>query len=145
MNAATFAPPLFILRPLCQPQHFAMPHPFTLPTTSSTLLSAYFTCSSHPSLLLTATTRRSVLKDALKKHKRLSAQGKAGNLSTVQDAIVAYLPYLFALNTASGYRDIGSERVDVDVMKPLEVEWRATLSAALPVSSSLSLAKGNAE
>ncbi|KAK4636101.1 pH-response regulator protein palC [Fulvia fulva] len=109
-----------------------MPFPFTLPTTSSVLLSDYFDSVTHPSLPLSATTRRSVLKDALKKHKRLPPQAQATNLSTVQDAVASYLPYLLALNTGSGYRDIGPEKLDVEVKKPLETEWRSTLSAALP-------------
>jgi hypothetical protein len=109
-----------------------MPFPFTLPTTSSALLSDFCESATHPSLPLTATTRRSVLKDALKKHKRLSPQAKVVNLPTVQDAVTSYLPYLLALNSGSGYRDIGSERIDVEVRQPLQVEWRSTLSAALP-------------
>lgn len=109
-----------------------MPFPFQLPTTSSVLLSDFFSSATHPSLPLQATTRRSVLKDALKKYKRLPANSRASNLSTVQDALTAYIPYLLTLNTASGYRDIGDERVDVEIVKPLEVEWRTTLSAAIP-------------
>jgi hypothetical protein len=109
-----------------------MPYPFQLPTTGSVLLSDYLTSSSHPSLPLTATTKRSVLKDALKKHKRLSAKDQAAHLPAVQDAVKAYIPYLLALSSASGYRDVGSERVDVDIVKPLEVEWRTTVSATLP-------------
>lgn len=109
-----------------------MPFPFALPTTSSVLLSDYFESVTHPSLPLSATTRRSVLKDALKKHKRLSPQARAANLPTVQDAITSYIPYLLALNTGSGYRDVGPENVDVEVKKPLEVEWRSTLSTTLP-------------
>jgi hypothetical protein len=80
---------------------------------------------------LLATTKRSVLKDALKKHKRTPARGQPSHLQAVQDAINAYLPYLLALNTASGYRDIGNEEVDVKIVKPLEVEWRTTISATL--------------
>jgi hypothetical protein len=109
-----------------------MPFPFTLPTTSSVLLSEVFTSATHPSLPLEATTKRSVLKDALKKHKRLPASSKASHLSTVQDALTSYIPYLLALNTASSYRDIGDERVDVGFIKPLEVEWRTTISTSLP-------------
>lgn len=96
------------------------------------MLSDYFDSVTHPSLPLSATTRRSVLKDALKKHKRLSPQAKATNLPTVQDAIKGYLPYLLALNAGSGFRDIGPERLDVEIKKPLEVEWRSTLSNTLP-------------
>jgi hypothetical protein len=109
-----------------------MPFPFPLPTTSSVLLSDVFTSTTHPSLPLQATTKRSVLKDALKKHKRLPAGSRSSHLSTVQDALNGYIPYLLCLNTASSYRDVGDERVDVELVKPLEVEWRATLSAALP-------------
>ncbi|EME49074.1 hypothetical protein DOTSEDRAFT_49406 [Dothistroma septosporum NZE10] len=109
-----------------------MPFPFELPTTSSVLLSEYFDSVTHPSLPLAAATRRSVLKDALKKHKRLTPQAQATNISTVQDAVAGYLPYLLALNTGSGYRDVGPESLDVEVKKPLETEWRSTLSAALP-------------
>ena len=109
-----------------------MPFPFTLPTTSSVLLSESFESVTHPSLPLQATTKRSVLKDALKKHKRLAAASRASHLPTVQDALTGYIPYLFTLNTATSYRDVGNERVDVEVVKPLEVEWRTTLTATPP-------------
>ncbi|GAB1744794.1 hypothetical protein NU219Hw_g2610t1 [Hortaea werneckii] len=109
-----------------------MPFPFTLPTTSSVLLTDCFESATHPSLPLVATTKRSVLKDALKKHKRLSAREQTAHLSTVQDAVLNYLPYLGALNAAAGFGDVGIERVDLGVKKPMEVEWRTTLSATLP-------------
>ncbi|CAK4032572.1 Hypothetical predicted protein [Lecanosticta acicola] len=109
-----------------------MPFPFTLPTTSSVLLPDFYDSVTHPSLPLTATTRRSVLKDALKKHKRLQPHAKESDLPAVQDAASSYLPYLLALNAGSGYRDVGPERLDVEVKRPLEVEWRSTLSVALP-------------
>lgn len=105
-----------------------MPFPFTLPTTSSVLLSDFFDSVTHPSLPLTATTRRSVLKDALKRHKRLPSNSKESNLPAIQDAANAYLPYLLALNAGSGYRDVGPEKLDVEVKRPLEVEWRGVLS-----------------
>ena len=109
-----------------------MPFPFTLPTTSSVLLSSFLTSTTHPSLPLTATTKRSVVKDALKKYKRLSPQSRATHLSSVQDALNGYIPYLLVLNTASSYRDVGNERVDVEIVKPLEAEWRTTLAATPP-------------
>lgn len=109
-----------------------MPFPFALPTTSSANLSEFLTSSTHPSLPLLATTKRSVFKDALKKHKRTAPRDQPSHLPAVQDAANAYIPYLLALNTASGYRDIGTEEVDVDIVKPLEVEWRMTISATLP-------------
>ena len=109
-----------------------MPFAYTLPTTSSVLLSDFFESATHPSLPLTATTRRSVLKDALKKHKRLPPREKATHLPVVQDALNNYIPYLLALNTAAGFRDVGAERVDLGVKRPLEVEWRTTLAATFP-------------
>ena len=109
-----------------------MPFLFTLPTTSSVLLTDFFASVTHPSLPLTAATKRTVVKDALKKHKRLAASSRDGHLSTVQDALNAYIPYLLALSIASGYRDVGSDHVDLDFLKPLEAEWRLTLSHTVP-------------
>ena len=108
-----------------------MPFPFSLPTTSSANLSDFLTSSTHPSLPLLATTKRSVLKDALKKHKRTPARDQPSHLPAVQDAINAYLPYLLALNTASGHRDINTSEINVEILKPLQVEWRTTISATL--------------
>jgi hypothetical protein len=42
------------------------------------------------------------------------------------------VPYLLALNSGSGYRDLGPEKLDVEIKNPLEVEWRTTLSATIP-------------
>ncbi|KAF1824408.1 uncharacterized protein K489DRAFT_408788 [Dissoconium aciculare CBS 342.82] len=109
-----------------------MPFPFVLPTTSSVLLPDYYDSVTHPSLPLAATTHRSVLKDALKKYKRSSPSERLSNLPALQEAIAGYLPYLQALNAGSGYRDVGPEKLDIEVKKPLEVEWRSTLSAAFP-------------
>jgi hypothetical protein len=109
-----------------------MPFPFVLPTTSSVLLPDYYDSITHPSLPLAATTHRSVLKDALKKYKRSSPSDRVSNLPALQEAVAGYLPYLQALNAGSGYRDVGPEKLDVEVKKPLEVEWRSTLSTAFP-------------
>jgi hypothetical protein len=109
-----------------------MPFPYALPTTGSANLSDFLTSGTHPSLPLLATTKRSLLKDALKKHKRTPPRDQPSHLPAVQDAINQYLPYLLALNTASGYRDVGNEEVDVETIKPLQVEWRTTISATLP-------------
>ena len=109
-----------------------MPFPFTLPTTSSVLLTDFFASNTHPSLPFTATTRRSLVKDALKKHKRLPLQSRDIHLQTLQDSLTNYIPYLLALSTASSFRDVANERVDVEILKPLQAEWRTTLSATLP-------------
>ncbi|EMC93423.1 hypothetical protein BAUCODRAFT_240101 [Baudoinia panamericana UAMH 10762] len=109
-----------------------MPFPFALPTTSSVLLSDFFESATHPSLPLTATTKRSLLKDTLKKHKRLAPREQASHLSTVQNALTEFIPYLLTLNAAVAFSDVDTERVDVGIRRPLEVEWRTTLSATLP-------------
>ncbi|KAM0721513.1 hypothetical protein Q7P37_002437 [Cladosporium fusiforme] len=109
-----------------------MPFPFALPTTSSTNLGDFLSSTTHPSLPLLATTKRSVFKDALKKHKRLPPRDQPSHLPAVQDAANAYIPYLLALSTASGYRDVGAEEVEVEIIKPLQVEWRTTICASLP-------------
>lgn len=109
-----------------------MPFPFTLPTTSSVLLTDFFTSDTHPSLPLTAATKRSVVKDALKKFKRLSPRDRPGNLPAVRDALLSYLPYLLAINDAAGFRNVESESVELQTTQPLQVEWRSTLSTSIP-------------
>ena len=109
-----------------------MPFPFTLPTTSSVLLSDCFESATHPSLPLAATTKRSVLKDALKKHKRLAPRDRPAHLTTVQSAVTAYLPYVLTINAASGFDDQGPSRVDLGIRKPLVTEWRTTISSTIP-------------
>ncbi|TKA22520.1 hypothetical protein B0A50_08060 [Salinomyces thailandicus] len=107
-----------------------MPYPLTLPTTSTLHLPQIYESATHPSLPLTATTLRSILKDALKKHKRLPSREKALHLPLIHDALTNYLPYLLALNSAAGFGDVGAEQnVDLGVKGPLVVEWRCTLTA----------------
>ncbi|KAK8213489.1 hypothetical protein M8818_002791 [Zalaria obscura] len=109
-----------------------MPFAFTLPTTSSITFTDFISSSSHPSLPLTATTYRSVLRDALKKHKRLSPSSQSAHLPTVQDAVKAYLPYILTLHAASQGREAAGERVDIASSKELEVEWRTTITSTIP-------------
>lgn len=109
-----------------------MPFPFALPTTSYLSLTDYFNSGTHPSLPLTATICRGVVRDALKKHKRLSPQSQASNLSNVLAALNEYIPYIFALDAGLTGAPINGEEVDVVLVKELEVQWRATLTATLP-------------
>ncbi|GAB7342507.1 hypothetical protein MBLNU457_g0698t2 [Dothideomycetes sp. NU457] len=110
-----------------------MPYPFNLPTTSNTHLASFFTSPSHPSLILTATTYRSVVRDALKKHKRLAPAAQASNLSTVQDALASYISILIPIYTSiTGHVIAQSERVSVTQIKEFECEWRCTLTASIP-------------
>jgi len=110
-----------------------MPFAFTLPTTSATNLDEFFVSTSHPSLILTATTHRSVLRDALKKHKRLTPASQASHLSTVQDAFISYLPFVLLIyESISGQRLSQVERIDLRQTKELLTEWRCTLSSSIP-------------
>lgn len=109
-----------------------MPFPFVLPTTSNISFTDYFSSSTHPSLPLAATSCRGVLRDALKRHKRLAPQSQPSNLSTVLSALNEYIPYLSALDAGLSGAKISGEEVDVVLAKELEVEWRSTLSATIP-------------
>jgi hypothetical protein len=106
-----------------------MPYPFALATTSFVSFSTFFSSSTHPSLPLQATNARTVLRDALKNHKRLPAAAQATSLATVQSALDAYVPYLFSIDAGLSGKPVAGEEVDVVLLKELEVEWRCTLSA----------------
>jgi hypothetical protein len=109
-----------------------MPFPFVLPTTSSLSFTDYFSSSTHPSLPLCATTARGVLRDALKKYKRIPPASQPSNLPTVLSALNDYIPYLFALDAGLSGTDCAGEEIDLVLVKELEVEWRTTLSASIP-------------
>ena len=110
-----------------------MPYPFSLPTTSATNLTTYFASQSHPSLILTATTHRSVVRDALKKHKRLAPAAQASNLSSVQDALTTYISFLLPIySSITGQAITQFSRVSISQIKEFECEWRCTLSASIP-------------
>ncbi|ROW02062.1 hypothetical protein VPNG_07654 [Cytospora leucostoma] len=110
-----------------------MPYPFVLPTTSAFSYSSNFTCDSHPSLPLTASTHRGVVRDVLKKHKRLPPSSQPSNLPTVLSAITNYLPYLLAVDSGLNHRTIGNGDEIFSIIQerpgaPLNIEWRATIS-----------------
>jgi hypothetical protein len=108
-----------------------MPFPFLLPTTSYLSFPQFFTSSTHPSLPAAATGTRAVLRDVLKRHKRLPPASQPAHLSTVLAALNGYIPYLFALDAGLSGHSVSGEEVDVVLAKELEVEWRCTLSATL--------------
>jgi len=68
----------------------------------------------------------------LKRYKRLPSQSQASGLSTVLSALNEYVPYLFALDAGLSGNRIAEEEVDIVLLKELEVEWRATLTASIP-------------
>jgi hypothetical protein len=109
-----------------------MPFPFALPTTSSISFTGYFNSGTHPSLPNCATTARGVVRDVLKRHKRIPAPSQASNLSTVQSALNDYIPYLFALDAGLSGTSCAGEEVDLVLVKELEVEWRSTLGSSIP-------------
>ncbi|KAF2013123.1 pH-response regulator protein-like protein palC [Aaosphaeria arxii CBS 175.79] len=109
-----------------------MPFPFLLPTTSSLSFTEYFSSNTHPSLPLCATTARGVLRDSLKRYKRIPESSQPSHLPAVLSALNAYLPYLFALDAGLSGTSCAGEEIDLVLVKELEVEWRTTLSATLP-------------
>ena len=107
-----------------------MPFPFSLPTTSQLSFHAHYSSSTHPSLISTATSYRSILRSALKKHKRLSPTLQPGHLPTISSALNEYLPYLIALDAGLSGRRVAGEEVDIALHSDIAVEWRPTLSAS---------------
>lgn len=110
-----------------------MPFPFVLPTTSAFSFSSSFSCESHPSLPLSASTYRGVVRETLKKHKRLPAASQPPNLPSVASSLLAYLPYLRAVDAGLGSRPLPGSREEVTVVLKTApaIEWRPTLSDAL--------------
>jgi hypothetical protein len=109
-----------------------MPFPFVLPTTSSISFTEYFNSSTHPSLPNCATTARGLVRDVLKRHKRIPPSSQASNLSTVQSALNEYIPFLFALDAGLSGASCAGEEIDLVLVKELEVEWRSTLGSSIP-------------
>ena len=109
-----------------------MPFAFQLPTTGSTSLTPCFSSSTHPSLPQTATIKRNTLRSVLKKHKRLTSQERSSNLTSIQNVIEEYLPYLFAIDAGLSSRPLDGEEIEISLRKELGVQWRSTLSQALP-------------
>ena len=109
-----------------------MPFPFTLPTTSSISFTDYVNSSTHPSLPNCATTARGVVRDVLKRHKRIPRSSQASNLPTILSALNDYIPYLFALDAGLSGAACAGEEIDLVLVKELEVEWRSTLGTSIP-------------
>ena len=109
-----------------------MPYAFVLPTTSNLSFSTFFQSDSHASLLLAATTHRNVVRNVLKKHKRLRLSEKTSNLSNVLAALKEYLPFLLALEAGLSGRRVVGEEIDLVLIKEIEVEWRASLTMTFP-------------
>ncbi|KAK5988910.1 pH-response regulator protein palC [Cladobotryum mycophilum] len=106
-----------------------MPFPFILPTTSSFSFSSSFACDSHPSLPLSASTYRGVVRDALKKHKRLPPSAKTSSLTTVISSLEGYVPYLLAVDAGLSNQGVaGGEVINAVLKTTPSIAWRPTLS-----------------
>lgn len=108
-----------------------MPFLFALPTTSNLSYSAFTSTNTHPSLPLTATSHRAVLRNVLKNHKRLPVQSRSANLSVVLVALKDYIPYLLALDTSLSGKPINDEEVHLALRKEIGAEWRTTLTRTI--------------
>ena len=108
-----------------------MPYAFILPTTSALSFSLFSNSTTHPSLPQSASTCRGVLRDVLKKHKRLTPSLKASNLNTILSALNGYIPYLFALDAALCDKPINEEEIELNLQREIRVEWRSTLATTI--------------
>ncbi|KAM5345328.1 hypothetical protein ACJ41O_011190 [Fusarium nematophilum] len=109
-----------------------MPFPFVLPTTSAFSFSSSFSSDSHPSLPLNASTYRGVVRDALKKHKRLPPTSQISNLNTVVSSLNGYIPYLLALDDGLSNKSLANgEFISVVLKTSPVIEWRPTLSGEI--------------
>ena len=109
-----------------------MPYTFLLPTTSDISYSKIFHSTTHPSLPSSATTHRLVLRNVLKKHKRLPGHSQSSDLANIVSALEAYIPYLFALDTGLSGKEVNREEIDIALVAEVEVEWRTSLAATIP-------------
>ncbi|KAK3942719.1 hypothetical protein QBC46DRAFT_283278 [Diplogelasinospora grovesii] len=107
-----------------------MPYPFVLPTTSAFSFSSSLSCESHPSLPLHASTHRGVVRDTLKKHKRLPPSSQSPNLSSVISSLNSYLPYLFAVDAGLSRKAVHGDEINVILKTAPLIEWRPTLSSS---------------
>ncbi|KAG9237251.1 hypothetical protein BJ875DRAFT_168056 [Amylocarpus encephaloides] len=105
-----------------------MPFPFALPTTSAFSFSKYFISDSHPSLPLSTSTYRGVLRDSLKRHKRLPPNEQSANLGNILLSLNNYIPYLLALDAGLGNQPVAGEHLDVVLKSTPTLEWRLTIS-----------------
>ncbi|KAF6830778.1 pH-response regulator protein palC [Colletotrichum plurivorum] len=105
-----------------------MPFPFVLPTTSAFSFSSSFNSDTHPSLPLSASTHRGVVRDALKKHKRLPPTSQSSHVSTVIGALNGYIPYALAIDAGLNPNSQNGEGIVLNAKSPPSIEWRPTLS-----------------
>ncbi|RPB25932.1 hypothetical protein L211DRAFT_836024 [Terfezia boudieri ATCC MYA-4762] len=103
-----------------------MPFPFTLPTTSTVSFSQHYTSPTYPSLPLSCTTHRGILRDSLKAHKRLSLSAQGANIKHIINITTEYISYLQFLQEALKSGDASPIPTTLEI----ETEWRPTLSSS---------------
>jgi len=103
-----------------------MPFPFTLPTTSMVSFSQHYTSPAYPSLPLSCTTHRGILRDSLKGHKRLSPSAQGANIKHIINVTTEYISYLQFLQEALKSGDASP----IPTIPEIETEWRPTLSSS---------------
>ncbi|KAL5347401.1 hypothetical protein ACLOAV_007713 [Pseudogymnoascus australis] len=113
-----------------------MPFPFTLPTTSPLSFPSHFDSPTHPSLPVTASTRRAPFRSSLKTHKRLPPASQPAHLPALLTTLEAYYPYLLALD--AGLTPT-TPTIDVLLTSTPSFSWRPTLTPSLPHSPRLHL------
>ncbi|KAK8126636.1 pH-response regulator protein palC, partial [Apiospora kogelbergensis] len=90
-----------------------------------------------PSLPLNASTHRGVVRDALKKHKRLPPSSQAPNLPSLVNSLNNYIPYLLAVDAGllggSQQQHDAGPIIGVTMASTPSIEWRPTISeSAVP-------------
>ncbi|KAF8450134.1 hypothetical protein BGX38DRAFT_1092150 [Terfezia claveryi] len=103
-----------------------MPFPFTLPTTSTVSFSQHYTSPTYPSLPLSCTTHRGILRDSLKAHKRLPLSAQGANIKHIINVTTEYISYLQFLQEALKSGDASPIPTTLEI----ETEWRPTLSSS---------------
>ncbi|KAK8083749.1 pH-response regulator protein palC [Apiospora saccharicola] len=82
-----------------------------------------------------ASTHRGVVRDALKKHKRLPPASQAPNLPSIVTSLDNYIPYLLAvdagLNQQRQLEAHHHEGIRVNLASTPSIEWRPTISEAV--------------
>ena len=107
-----------------------MPFSFLLPTTSILNYTIHLRSDTHPSLIVSAATQRSILRSALKRHRRLSVKDQAQNLQSVTAALEEYIPYLLTINSGLSGKTVREEEIGIILEKEIEVEWRPSIAAS---------------
>ena len=73
-----------------------------------------------------------MLRDALKRHKRLPPASRAGDIATVISSLHGYVPYLLAVDAGvSSHTLAGGEVINVVLKSAPVISWRPTLSGDL--------------